>query len=163
MVALTQCSIVLAARFVDKLYVNDPYWLVARYSDPWRTAAVAGVVLLALAVSVRAARAELPLSWPRFFATVAALVFGLAICLELTTAVHFNDALGDLYVHTLVFRRAKISLGSEKCVRADFTSPFAWRLNGVSLHPRLLPLPYESNAVVNRLSCSGTRSKLRKF
>jgi hypothetical protein len=158
-VALTQGAIAWAARGVDKLYASDPYWLVAAYAEPWRTAATVGVVLLSLAVSLSAARARQPLSWPRFLATGALLVSGLAICLELTRAVHFNDALGDLYVHTFVFRRAKVSLGrgSGACLRSDFGNPFTWRLNGKSVHPRLLPLPYESSAVVSRLSRASCR------
>jgi hypothetical protein len=152
-VALAESAVVWAARGIDKLYLADPYWLVAAYAEPWRTAAASVVVVLSLAVAVSAARAR-HLSWPQFLAAAAALASGLAICLELTTAVHFNDALGELYLHTFVFRRAKVSFekgDSAWCLRADFGTPFVWRLNGTSIHPRLLPLPYESSAVVGRL------------
>jgi hypothetical protein len=152
-VALAECAVVWAARGIDKVYLADPYWLVAAYAEPWRTAAVSVVVDLSLAVSVSAARARY-LSWPEFLAAAAALASSIAICLELTTAVHFNDALGELYLHTFVFRRAKVSFekgDSAWCLRAELGNPFVWRLYGTSIHPRLLPLPYESSAVVGRL------------
>jgi hypothetical protein len=154
LVAFTQGAITWAARGVDKLYAADPYWLVAAYAEPWRTSVAAGVIVLSLAVSLSAARARQPLSWQRIAATAAVLFSGLAICMELTRAVHFNDALGEIYVHTFVFRRAKVSVwgGNGACLHADFESPFVWRLNGTSIHPRLLPLPYESSAVVSRLT-----------
>ena len=154
LVALAQGAVAWAARGVDKLYAADPYWFVAAYAEPWRTAATAGVAILSLAVSLNAARSRQPLSWPRFLANAGLLLSGLAICLELTRAVHFNDALGELYVHMFVFRRAKVSLGTgnDACLRADVDNPFVWRLNGTSIHPRLLPLPYESSAIVSRLA-----------
>jgi len=158
LVALTEGSVAWAARSVDKLYAADPYWFVAAYTEPWRTTVTAGVIFLSLAVSLNAARAR-PLSWRRSVATAALLLSGLAICIELTRAVHFNDALGELYVHTFVFRRAKVSVGrgNGACLRADFDNPFVWRLNGTSIHPRLLPLPYESSAVVSRLTRASHR------
>jgi hypothetical protein len=153
-VALAEVAVVFAGRAVDKLYAADPYWLAAGYAEPWRSAAVSAVVVLSFAIAVVAARARRPFSWPRFFATLAAMASGVAICVESTTAVHFNEALGELYVHTLLFRRSKVSFarGDGQCLSADFDSPFVWSVNGISIHPRLLPLPYESSQLVRRIS-----------
>lgn len=160
LVALADGAVVWGARGVERLYAADAYWLVAAYAEPWRTAAVSAVVVSTLAVSVSAATARPALSWARTLATSVVMIAGLAVCLELTRAVHLNDALGQLYVHTFVLRRAKVSFERDErgwCLRSDLSSPFTWRLNGNPIHPRLLPLPYESNAVVTRLSRASRR------
>jgi hypothetical protein len=153
-VALADGAVFWAARGVDKLYAADAYWLVAAYAEPWRTGAVCTVAVVTLAVSVIAAGARPPHSWREFVAAAGAMCAGFAVSLELTRAVHFNGVIGELYVHMLVFRRAKVSFASDhggRCVHADVSNPFVWRLNGSSIRPRLLPVPYESTAVVGRL------------
>jgi hypothetical protein len=150
-------TLAIAARRVAALYAADPHWFVATYAEPSRSVAFSLVMLLSFGGAMSVALARRSSSPRRLYSTAAAMIAGLAVCLELTTAVHFNDALGHVYLHTFVYRRSEVSLGSGSggwCVNAHLQNPFVWWLNGRSIHPKLLPLPYDSAKLVRRLSGS---------
>jgi hypothetical protein len=154
---LAETAIVVVTRKVDALYDADPHWFTATYAEPWRTVAFAVVILSSCGAATRIALGRRYPSPRRLYGTAARLLAGFAVCLELTTTVHFNDALGELYVHTFVHRRSKISFRKGTrgwCVNADLRKPFVWRLNGKALHPRLMPLPYDAARLAHGLSSS---------
>jgi hypothetical protein len=148
LLAIAQVTLVLASRVVDRVYATDRSWLVASYAEPWSTGGLILAVFLTVAAATRVAFS--PARPPRKELVLAMLTMlvACAVCLELTTAVHYNAALGKLYVHTFLYRRAEVSLsgGVDGRCAADLGA-FVWDVNGTALHPRLLPLPYSSDAV----------------
>jgi hypothetical protein len=163
LLALAQVAFVHASRAVDGVYAADRSWLVATYMEPWRTAGAVLAVLLSLAAAAGVAFAPGRLSWKHFAGAAATMLVACALCFELTRTVHYNTALGKLYVHTFVFRRAEVSLSGEgtrgRCAEADLRGRFVWNVNGAALHPRLLPLPYSSGEVVRAVcrTCEACR------
>jgi hypothetical protein len=162
---LVEVALVVAARKVEALYAADPHWFTATYAEPLRTVAFSAVVLLSLGAPMSVALARGAPTPARRRASAAITLVGLAVCVELTTSVHFNDALGQIYVHTFVYRRSEVSFTKRDrswCVNADLRDPFVWRLNGTSLHPKLLPLPFDATLLVRRLtsSSSGCRAEI---
>jgi hypothetical protein len=162
---LAEVALVVATRKVEAFYAADPHWFTATYAEPLRTFAFSAVVLLSLGAPMSVALAGGAPAPTRLRSSAAITLVSLAVCVELTTSVHFNDALGQIYVHTFVYRRSKVSLTKGErgwCVNADLSNPFVWRLNGTSLHPKLLPLPYDAAQVVRGLtsSSSGCRAEI---
>src|SRR5262245_37401375 len=90
LVGFAEGAVGRAAQWDEQLYLRDPYWLTAAYTEPSRTVAISIVAVLTIAASFGAALSRHPPSWPRVGVTVAGMISGFAICLELGTAVHFN-------------------------------------------------------------------------
>ncbi len=130
---------------INDLHDQEPTWVVASYSEPWRS--LLAIVVLSVGF-VLVSRARLRnrtrvgvVSW---FALIAGL--GLLTSLELGSAIFYDAITGRIYVGTLLGRRVDIDLPSNEdgvCVRAELGGVH-WSVNGKEFYPRLLPLPLSS-------------------
>lgn len=143
-----------ASRYSNGLYDQEPLNVVAQYAEPWRTLATAlvlsGVAFVLLLAALDTARPQ------RMRASCAILlaIAGLALCIELGMGVHLNTTTGQLHVATLFFERNHLDLPSSPdgvCARADLANPLVWRFGDQSLYPRLLPLPIDSERLLQPL------------
>lgn len=139
---------------------EPPFWATAYYAEPWATlflVVVALLVLLGLAWAVFARKVH----WARRLLTGALVIAAsLLIAVELGTAVSFDYVDGRFRISESLFVTPRTDLDFDAttdavCLHADVRGFFTWYLNGIPVHPRLLPLPFAPSDLETKLAGAG--------
>lgn len=134
---------------VHDAYDEEPMWLVAPYAEPFRS--VVGVALcvgvgLAVGQGARAA----PATRRQQLVVVVVLGASIALALELSSAVYYDQISGQLFVATPLGHRSEFDFSATQdgvCVEAMVDGRFWWEVNGDGFVPRFLPLPRRDGEV----------------
>ncbi len=138
----------------NRLYIADGPWAVAQYAEPFRSALVVAAVVGMSFVVWRACTGG-GTRLLRAAAAAAACVASFALCLEAGMGVFYHPITGDFYVTAFPLTRGALRLPSTEdgvCVRAELNGFYTWHLNGIAVHPRLLPLPLDARELKERLN-----------
>lgn len=146
--------------FASMEFDEPPFWATAYYAEPWATlllVAVALCVMLGLRWVLFAPR--LHLAW-RLATGALVIVASLLVAIELGTAVSFDVVRGEFVISESLFVTPRTELDFPNttdavCLHADLRGFFTWYLNGIPVHPRLLPLPFAPDDLETKLAGAG--------
>ncbi|MEO7033652.1 MAG: hypothetical protein ABI548_07205 [Polyangiaceae bacterium] len=138
---------------------EPPFWATAYYAEPWATLFQVVVVVLVLLGLRRAVFARIHLTI-RFATAILAIAASLLVAIELGTAVSFDYVDGRFRISESLFVTPRTDLDFDAttdavCLHADVRGFFTWYLNGIPVHPRLLPLPFAPSDLETKLAGAG--------
>ena len=137
------------------------FWVVGQYAQPWATLLlVVGISLALLAVWYAFFSPQWQAS-KRIAVVCSALLLGFLLAAELSMGIAYESIAGEFEITEGLFPRTHLQFRSTQdgvCLHADARGFLSWTLNGIAVHPRLLPLPLAASELrekLQRANCEG--------
>jgi hypothetical protein len=154
---LVDVSVFSLGRWLNALRAQERFWVVAEYREPWAVACLVCAIALATLGLWHATRLRRVRLAPRVALAGLACIVSTSMALELGMGISFEYTTGEFEIAEAVWTRTALRLPSTVdgvCARADLHDFFTWRLNGIAVHPRLLPLPLNARDLTARLAAA---------